>query len=357
MAETRVLFVVPYPQGQAASQRFRFEQYLPKLQQEGFLVEVASFWSSTSWRLLYQKGKTFPKLLGLMQGFLNRLLLLPHLHKYEFVFIHREATPIGPPWFEWLVAKVWRKKMIYDFDDAIWLPNTSAGNKAVARLKWHHKTADICRWSYKVSCGNRYLQQYALQFNTAAVLLPTTIDIREEHGREKQKLSQTIRIGWTGSHSTLPYLTLVEPVLHRLAQQHEFDFMVIADQDPYLQKVSYRYVPWKKETEVNDLLQFSIGIMPLPDTEWAKGKCAFKALQYMALGIPAVVSKIGANTEAVVDGYTGFCCDNEQEWYLRLEQLLVNAPLRVEMGAAGRAHVAEHYSVKANLKKFMGLFT
>ncbi|WP_187263197.1 glycosyltransferase family 4 protein [Pontibacter beigongshangensis] len=353
----KVLFVVPYPLGQAASQRFRFEQYLPQLEQKGVLIQVIPFWSSSSWRVLYQRGKIIQKIGGLLQGFLKRGLLITRLHQYDIVFIHREATPVGPPWFEWLVAKVWKKRIIFDFDDAIWLPDASVGNTIAARLKWHHKTAAICSWSYRVSCGNSYLQQYALAFNKASVLMPTTIDTRQQHKRQKQQSSQTVTVGWTGSHSTLPYLRLVEPVLQQLQQQYQFEFVVIADKAPELNLISCTYVPWRKETEVEDLLRLNIGIMPLPDTEWAKGKCAFKALQYMALGIPAVVSAVGANKSAVVDGITGFCCSTPEEWYKRLEQLILDPELRAKMGAAGRAQVEEHYSVTANTTTFLSLFS
>ncbi|MFT2010074.1 glycosyltransferase [Pontibacter sp. 13R65] len=357
MESKRVLFVVPYPLGQAPSQRFRFEQYLSLLREKGISFAVSSFWSSSGWGILYQQQKSFQKLLALLFGFLQRLLLLPRLLRYDFVFIHREATPVGPPWFEWMAAKVFRKKIIFDFDDAIWLPNTSEGNHIVSRLKWHHKTASISRWSYKVSCGNSYLQAYALHYNKAAVVLPTTIDTEHLHKEQESQQTATITIGWTGSHSTLPYLLLVEPVLQKLQQQYCFEFIVIADKDPALQVATYQFVRWQKETEIEDLLRLNIGLMPLPDTEWAKGKCAFKALQYMALGIPAVVSAVGANTTAVAEGVTGYCCRSLEEWYQRLEELLVNATLRENMGAAGRKHVEEHYAVKANRQKFLQLFS
>lgn len=353
----KVLFVVPYPADKAASQRFRVEQFLPLLQKQGIHVTLAPFWSKATWAILYKVGYILRKVIGTATGFLNRLLLLPQLPRYDYVFIHREATPVGPPWFEWLAAKVFRKKLIFDFDDAIWLDNTSEENRKAARYKWHQKTADISRWSYKVSAGNSYLQQYALQFNQQVVYLPSTVDPAKKYDRLKVQDTERLVIGWTGSHSTLPYLKLIEPVLQRLEEKYTFDFVVIADKAPELKVRSLVFMLWIPSTELEDLLQINIGVMPLPDTEWAKGKCAFKAIQYMALGIPAVVSAVGANTDAVRDGKTGYTCTTEQEWYEGLERLLNDAHLRREMGAAGRDWVADKYSLQTHEQTFLRLFS
>ena len=352
----KVLFVVPYPPEKAASQRFRVEQFLPYLRSQGVRYKLASFWDAETFAILYTKGRILQKVAGTLKGFLKRLLLLPQLQRYDYVFLHREATPVGPPWFEWMAAKVLRKKLIFDFDDAIWLENTSEENEPAAKYKQHYKVAKICAWSYKVSAGNYYLQHYALQFNSQAVYLPTTVDMGKYNQLKHQETAQ-VTIGWTGSHSTLPYLKLLEPVLQRLEQKHTFDFVVIADRAPDLDLRSLRFIPWRAETEVEDLLQFNIGVMPLPETAWAKGKCAFKALQYMALGIPAVVSAIGANMQAVPDGAVGYTCATEQEWYERLEQLLTSSSLRSSMGAAGSAWVAEKYSLAAYQPTFLSLFS
>lgn len=353
----KVLIVVPYPACVAASQRFRVEQWLPLLEERSIKYKVSPFWRQKDWLILYKPGHTLQKVWGFCTGMLRRLLLLPRLHAYDYVFIHREATPLGPPWFEWLVANIFRKKIIYDFDDAIWLPNTTAGNQVAAKYKQHEKVSEICRWSYKVSCGNHYLQEFAKQYNIAAVYLPTCIDTKNYHNQLQQQHTQRVVIGWTGSHATLPYLKLIEPVLQCLEQQYDFDFLVIADKKPALSLRSLKFILWQQQTEIEDLLQINIGLMPLPDTAWAKGKCAFKALQYMALGIPAVVSAVGANVAVVPDGEAGYTCTTQQEWYARLEQLLLYPALRAGMGGEGRAWVEAHYSVQVHRHAFLGLFT
>lgn len=353
----KVLFVVPYPVGQAASQRYRVEQWLPLLQEQAVIYKVAPFWGQSTWPILYKPGSTGKKTLGLLAGLWRRLLLLPQLHRYDYIFVHREATPVGPPWFEWVAAKIFRKKIIFDFDDAIWLPDTKGGNNWAAKLKWRHKVVQTCRWSHKVSCGNDYLLKYALQYNASAVLLPSVLDTDREYINRKGQQTDEVVLGWIGSHSTLPYLTLIEPVLQRLEYKYRFKLHIIADRTPQLQVQSMLFKQWRRETEIKDLLQLDIGLMPLPDTAWARGKCAFKALQYMALGIPAVVSGVGANLHAVADGTTGYICHTEQEWYERLEQLILRPDLRSSMGAAGQKWVRAQYSLQAHRQTFLSLFS
>lgn len=352
----KILLVVPYPIGQAPSQRFRFEQYLSFFKELDWEYRLASFLDEETWHILYKPGQTVAKALGIIKGFLRRFQLLFSVPAYDYVFIHREATPIGPPWFEWVVAKVLRKKIIFDFDDAIWIPNTSENNKIIAGIKWHHKVSAICKWAYKVSCGNSYLRDYAGQFNSRAVINPTTIDTINLHNQVKDQHTSKIVIGWTGTHSTMKYLEQVVPVLQKLEEDYAFEFRVISNQKPDLPVRSLVFKPWQKETEIADLIAFNVGLMPLEDDPWAKGKCAFKALQYMALGIPALVSPVGMNTEVVNSKVDGFICSTKEEWYTALEFLLLTPEARVSMGQAAREKIQSNYAVTANKENFLSLF-
>ena len=355
----RILFLVPYPPGRAPSQRFRFEQYLDALTAAGHTYHLAPFISVATWNILYQPGQAGAKALGILGGFARRLALLFRVPRYDFVFVHREAAPVGPPVFEWIISKVLGKKLIYDFDDAIWLANTSEANKIAAGVKWHHKVADICRWAYKNSCGNAYLADYARQFNPRAVVNPTTIDTVHLHNQVRDQAAPgRLVIGWTGTHSTLKYLDQVVPVLAKLeAEGLDFEFRVISNQPPAFPLKSLVYLPWRKDTEIADLLGFHVGLMPLENDPWAKGKCAFKALQYMALGVPALVSPVGMNTEVVQHGQNGFVCATPAEWEASLRQLLADSSLRQQLGAAARATIEQRYSVLANTPNFLSLFS
>ncbi|MDX2003527.1 MAG: glycosyltransferase [Chitinophagales bacterium] len=352
----RILFIVPYPTGRAPSQRFRFEQYYPLLTEKGYQYEIAPFLSESTWKILYTPGNKLNKALGIMVGFWKRFLLLFGLGKYDWIFIHREASPIGPPIFEWIIAKVLGKKIIYDFDDAIWLPNTSENNRIVADIKWHSKVGSICKWAYKVSCGNDYLCDYARQFNPNVVLNPTTIDTEHHHNKVKQHREGEIPVlGWTGTHSTIQYLDMVVPILQKLESQLNFRFVVISNRKPDIQLASLEYIEWSKATEIEDLLRFDVGIMPLTEDKWAKGKCGFKALQYMALGIPAITSPVGVNTKIVDAGINGFLCDNSQEWEQAINTLLMNPQMRISFGRKAREKIENHFSVRANSSNFLSL--
>ncbi len=353
----KILFIVPYPTGKAPSQRFRFEQYYNFLTESGFEFKTEAFLSDTAWQYLYQPGHYLKKVSAVLQGFLKRLLLLFAVHRYDFIFIHREATPVGLPWFEWFVAKVIRKKIIYDFDDAIWLSNTSSENKVVSWIKFHRKTAFICRWAYKVSVGNSYLGDYARQFNSSVVFNPTTIDTDHHYSILKHKENRRLVIGWTGSHSTLKYLDAVVPVLKKLETDYDFETLVIADKNPHLALKDFHFVKWKKDSEIQDLNRIDIGIMPLSDNQWTRGKCGFKALQYMALGIPCVVSGVGANLDIVSDRNNGMIANSSEEWKSALVTLLNDEALRKRLGNAGKVTLEQGYSVRANSANFIKLFS
>lgn len=355
----RVLFICPYPIGESPSQRFRFEQYFALLQANGFSIEARPFLSLSTWHLIYQPGKVIPKIIGVLTGFIKRLLTLPVVTRFDFIFIHREATPLGPPWFEWIASNIFRKRVIYDFDDAIWLPNTSEENKIAAWFKWHSKVASICRSSYKVSAGNHYLCDYAANWCKQVVYNPTTIDTKSLHNPKLYtiKNKSSLRLGWTGSRSTLKYLNELLHVFEQL--QNEFPnvtLRIIADKPPQLNLKFVEFVAWSKETEMEDLMPIDIGLMPLTNDAWAKGKCGFKALQYLALGIPAVVSPVGINTTIVKQGITGFVCTTDEEWLSALRTLISDAELRNRMGREGRTMVEQHYSVRSNASTFLGLF-
>lgn len=356
----KILFLTPYPPSESPSQRFRFEQYRNLLSQEGHCTVQLSFLTPMNWRKFYKKRNHFQKVMAILKGFINRVLMLFQLPDYDFVFIHREATPVGPPIFEWLIAKIFKKNIVYDFDDAIWLTDRDFESRLFRLIKWRSKVASICQWSYAVSCGNDYLCNFARQFNKNVHFIPTTIDTVGVHNptlHEKKPRPELI-IGWTGSHSTLKYLAELTPVLIRIeAKFPEVTLWVICDHPPLLPglpRVEFR--PWSLETEIADLRQFDIGVMPLPDDQWAQGKCGFKALQYLAMGIPAVISPVGVNTQIVANGRGGYLASSHSEWYDALVTLIEDKLLRDSVGGLGQKEVEAQFSVNSNCARFFALF-
>jgi glycosyltransferase involved in cell wall biosynthesis len=351
----KIVFVVPYPIQNSPSQRFRFEQYLEALQLEGHSYEIHSFLMASNWRLFASPGKVIRKVIAVTSGFLRRCGLMFRIHGFDRVFIHREAAPLGPPLFEWIIARVLKKKIIYDFDDAIWITDRKDESRLAKALRWRSKVGIICGMSHRISCGNAFLATYAREFNTNVVVNPTTIDTSATRDLSVSS-NGTITIGWTGSHSTLKYLEVLGPVIRRMVSLHNISFCVIADVDPRFDWPGISYKPWSPQTELQDLLTFDIGLMPLPDNEWSRGKCGFKALQYMALGIPAVVSPVGVNKDIIEDGRTGLFASTEAEWASSLERLISDEKFRHTVGEAGRRTVEERYSVRSNTPTFLALF-
>ncbi len=352
----KLLFIHPYPQGKIPSQRFRFEQYLDMLKDKGFDIDIAPFFDLSTIKVMYLKGRILVKLIGLISGFIRRAFLLFRLGKYDFVFIHREAMPVGPPIIEWIIAKIFNKKIIYDFDDAIWLPNVSESNQIFSAIKYYSKVQNICSWSHKVSCGNQYLSDFASQYSKQVVLNPTTIDIKGHHNRIKDHSNEKMIIGWTGTHTTMHHLKIIVPVLEELEKTHSFEFYVISNEEPTFKLRSLHFVLWSKENEIDDLLQFNIGVMPMYDNSWTKGKCGFKLLQYMALGIPALASPVGANSDIIDIGINGFLCDSPEAWKEHLIELLGDQALREHLGRSGIEKVNNNYSLESNGNNFLSLF-
>lgn len=355
----KILFLVPYPLKESPSQRFRFEQYFNILTDRGFSYDTQSFLNAKNWQLFFSPGNIHLKALTLLSGFWKRSIILPKLHQYDFIFIHREVTPIGPPLFEWLIAKIFKKKVIYDFDDAIWLTDRKNESIGLRLLKWRSKVGVICKWSYKVSCGNEYLCKYAFQFNTNVFYNPTTIDTINLHNPllYKKIYSKKITLGWTGSHSTLKYLKEIEPILQDL--ENEFptlNMLVIADHAPALNLKSLTFKRWNIKTEIEDLYLFDLGIMPLPDDEWSNGKCGFKALQYMAMEIPTIASPVGVNSKIITHTLNGFLASSLDEWKTYIKLLISNPDLRLKIGKEGRQKVIKDYSVLSNTESFLSLF-
>ncbi len=352
----KILFLAPYPAYESPSQRYRFEHYLDKLKQDGIDYTYKPFLSLKAWTYFFQPGHVMKKTGAVLAGFCRRWGLMFTIHRYDFVYVHREAAPIGPPVFEWIIAKIFRKKIIFDFDDAIWIPVASQHNRMAKFIKWPSKVATICKLSYKVSVGNSFLAEFAKKYCKDVHIVPTVVDTEAVHNKMQNQDIENPVVGWTGTITTLQYLQLAVPALLKLQEKVDFSVVVIANFDPQLALKKYRFIKWKKETEVADLLSMHIGLMPLASTDIEKGKCGFKAIQYLSLGIPAVVSPVGANVEVVDNGKNGFVADTEDEWMSAIEKLIKDAELRKKMGEAGRKKIVEKYSVQSSYKQFLSLF-
>lgn len=351
----RVLFWVPYPK-EGASNRYRVEQYLPYLKNENIKYSLRPFWSSSAYKILYNNGYYFKKIYFLICGTVLRIVDLLRVTHYDIVFIHREAYPIGGAFFETILS-ILRKPIIFDFDDAIFLPTFSQPNNFVERFKRPDKVVNIIKRSSHIIAGNSYLSNYALRYNRSVSIIPTPIDTDNYYSDLKINKKNGVVIGWMGSITTLIFLNIMINTFINLSKKfNNIKFKIVGGDFSIEGLSNIISKPWSLEEEIEDLRSFDIGIMPMPDNEWTNGKCGFKAILYMNMGIPCVCSPIGVNKEIITDGINGFLAGTENEWIEKLSLLIENPEIRKKIGIAGRKTVEERYSVKVNAPKYLEIF-
>jgi glycosyltransferase involved in cell wall biosynthesis len=356
MKKRRILFIVHNRKDRSPGQRFRFEQYLDFLEQNGFEYVISPLLNEKDDKIFYGPGNLLKKAWIVLKGAMIRKKDLGRADTFDVIFLFREAFFTGSSYFEKQFRKS-KARLIFDFDDAIWIDNVSDSNKAFAFLKDASKTSRIIALCDAVFAGNSYLKDYALKFNSNVYEIPTTIDTNE-YQRVVLPRNDKIIIGWSGSVTTIKHFEYAVKVLKRIMTKYpdKVSIKVIGDGNYWNEELSIKGLSWNKSTEILDLSSFDIGIMPLPDDEWAKGKCGLKGLQYMALEIPTIMSPVGVNKEIIKDGENGFLASTEDEWLQKLSALIESEELRKKMGKAGRKTVEEKFSVDAIKNRYLTLF-
>ncbi len=341
----RVLAVVPSICDTSPGQRFRIEQWDPILRENGVEITYAPFETDELRAVLHKSGNVAAKIRAVSRNFGRRRAELGDLKDFDLVYLFREAALLGPPWFERKIARS-GIPVVFDFDDAIFVSYKSPSNGYLSYLKFPGKTAEICRLSAHVMAGNEYLADYARQYNKNVTVIPTTIDTHKYTLRDEPDEPETVTIGWSGSFSTIQHLDTIRDVLRELARTEKFLLRVIGTPAYKIDGVDTEAMQWRSGSELDDLRRIDIGLMPLPDENWSRGKCGLKALQYMALGIPTICSPVGVNSTIITDGENGFLADGQDEWIEKLKMLIHSAVLRRRIGVAGRQTVEKEYSAK-----------
>ena len=337
---TRILGLSLYGQ-QAASHRYRLSQYVPGLAQAGIDLQIQSLLDD---EYLVNRFSGRPVPWGsVLQSAWQRLRLLISKDDFSGAILYCELCPLLPSSLERLLLP---KPYIYDFDDAFFLKYRQ-GRLGVLRPILGSKFDKIIAGAAAVTAGNSFLTHFAQEFNSNVNLLPTVVDTMR-YKPAARSLNAEFTVGWVGSHSTAPYLAaLVEP-LAQLAKEGPVRLVVVGGLAPTIPGVVVESIAWNEATEIQQINCFDVGVMPLTDDNWARGKCAFKLIQYMACGVPVVASRVGANVD-VVTPHCGFLVENTEGWLSALRALRDDAPRRTQMGVAARMRIEEEYSLERNL--------
>lgn len=313
---------------EVASSRYRVLQYLPFLQEAGIEAKIT----------------VIPK------GTVERWHFFRTLRDYDITFIQKK---LFQPWeLAYIRSKALR--LVYDLDDAV-MYKPSGDHSRISFSRWM-KFRQMVLKSDLIIAGNSYLMEEAKKYNHKVEILPTVLDSHLYRPVWERPVRNKTVIGWIGSRSNLRYLLNIQEVLDELYDRYQgLELKIVADDFINLEKMPVIKKEWKEEDEAADLQSFDIGLMPLPDDPWTRGKCGFKLLQYMAAGLPVVSSPVGVNQEIVKDGYNGFLANSKEEWYLRLSTLISDVALRKIMGQRGREILEEKYSLHQAAPRFIEL--
>ncbi len=337
---------------EGASVRHRIFAYLRHLEQRGYTVQVHSFFPSEALKEVYSSGKLIKKAIRVLRGAVRRWLVLRR-GQYDVIVIHRELFPLGRKIFLRRLQSL-KSRIIYDFDDAMFV-SPRQDRRFLRRIEDLESVKEIIETSAVVIAGNDYLAEYARRYNRTVIVIPTSIDTERYQPREYSETAPvTATIGWIGSHTTVKYLVSLAGVLEKLAEQYPFELKVVGA--PFavpLNGVPVRQHEWSLTKEIADFQNCDIGVYPLWDDAWSRGKCGFKAIQFMAVGVPVVASAVGVNTVIIEDGVNGFLASTEEEWVEKLALLVKDPDLRRRLGMAGRKTVEEQYSLHVSAPRFV----
>lgn len=336
----RILSLVTLPT-LGAGNRLRIEQYVPFLRSQGIELEVSHFFDSAAYSNLYERGHTLRKSMSVLKGVARRVRDLLRAREFDLVLVYRESAPVGPPVLERLLSLL-SVPYAFDFDDAIFLGPIHPANRRWGWLRQPSRVVEAARGAVAITVGNEYLAAWARRHNEHVAVIPTAVDT-ERHRPFTRRDGPPV-LGWIGSSTTAPYLSLLDEPLRQIATRRpDVSLRVIGG--------SYRHPslptevsPYRLDREPQDVASFDIGLLPEPDDEWTRGKGAFKALLYMAAGLPVVASRVGVNPDVVVHGETGYCVEDADGWVEALERLIDNPELCRRMGLSGRTRVERLYS-------------
>lgn len=330
---------------QAASHRVRLSQFLPGLEAAGIDLRIHSLLDDAYLQRSFSGGR--PSLRGLLAAYGRRIQALRQADRFDLAIVHCELLPFLPGWLERQLLQI---PFLYDYDDAFFLKYRS-GRLRLLQPLLGAKADRLMAAAMAVTAGNAGLATYASRFNSSVSVLPSVVDTDHFRPADRSRAvcsGQPFTVGWIGSPSTAPYLQLLIDPLQQLARERPVRLLVVGGSAPVIAGVEVIEQSWSLEQEVSLIQQFDVGVMPLPDTPWSRGKCAYKLIQCMACGISVVASRVGANIDAVPSG-CGLLADSSQQWLTAFRQLAADPAGRLQLGAAAHQWVERRYSLRSAL--------
>ena len=340
----RVLALASYPV-EGASSRFRIVQFIQPLAARGIDVTFSPFLDASLFAALYDPKKLVRRLPRVALRTLGRLA--DAFRTADVVLVQREAMLFGPPVIEWLAARLLRRPLLLDLDDATYIAVSSpVYGRMATLLKRPGKTDRLIRWARTVICGNPNLAGYAQARGAHTSVIPTVVDSRVFFPRTSSS-SDLPTIGWIGTHTTFPFLERLLPLFERLGRERRFRVRIIGSGHEHVRidGIEVETRTWDIDREAEDFRSLDIGVYPLADDDWNAGKSGLKAVQYMASGVPFVMSPVGVCAAMGRAGETHFTAVTDDDWLAALRRLLDDEELRRQMGQAGRVFAERCYSI------------
>jgi glycosyltransferase involved in cell wall biosynthesis len=352
----RVLALTPNLYGISPGQRTSIELWQRVLEPAGISMEFSSFETDELHDVVYQPGHAARKSLEMARAYARRLPAMRRLAGFDAVLVYREAAMIGPALLErWVASR--GKPIIYQLDDPLYVPYRSPFSGYLSYLKFFGKVKSIIRMSSAVIVNSPFHREYASRFNDNIWEVPSIVDeTKFTYSPRRSSNGRSTCVGWSGSASTVKNLQVIRDVLRELGGRPDVELRFIGAGDVNLPDVEHRAIPWNADTEVEDLRQFDIGLVPLPTDEWTKRKFYLKLVQYMALGIAAVATPLGTNPTVIDHGRTGFLAANASEWLTAVTRLVDDRELRLRMQEAAAEEAAARYTLAANAERIVAAF-
>lgn len=328
-----------------ASSRLRTDQYIGSLEEAGFEVTLHPFFDDSYLQGLYAGGGGFRGKLKIFFYFARRLFALISTRRVDVVWLEKEALP----WFPWLLERLFLPgvPIVSDFDDAVFHRYDQHRSRWVRKFLGR-KIDSVMAASTLVTAGNEYLAVRARAAGAPYVqVVPTVVDVARYQCRGPATSASGLSVGWMGTPQTWADLGQpIHAVLLPVLEQTNSRLLAVGASMIAAQEECLEVEPWSEESEIAQLRSFDVGIMPLPDTPWTRGKCGYKLIQYMACGVPVIASPVGVNSSLVEHGVNGFLASTDEEWRDALAALISDPGLRQRMGEAGRQRVEEEFSLQ-----------